>query len=245
MDDLDVDVAMSDSLQPPPPAEEVSVTSSYDASVNGNPELHRNVLTPPEEPSPPADHVDASMADQDDMEELPHFPDAPDPPPSHRLGAVEPRDAAIVDSEDTPSHSDSETVSGMVELPKVEVLLTPPPDPVLPYSSSRTGLVYDPRMRFHTELGANDDDIHPEDPRRIFEIFKELKNAGLVESDAPNSALDSDDSGSSGSYPRQRLLRINARFATPAEVCLVHDPAHYEWVKNLESKWRLFILRPC
>jgi histone deacetylase 6 len=239
MDGMDVDdVAMSDSLQPPPPAEEVSVSSSYDASVNGNPDLQGNALTPPEAASPPADPIDASMADHDEIEELAAFPDDEDqgPPPSHRLGAVEPRAAAIVDSEDTPSHTDSETVSGVAELPKVEVLLTPPPDPVLPYSSSRTGLVYDPRMRFHTELGANEDDIHPEDPRRIFEIFKELKNAGLVENDTPNSAADSDDSGSSAYYPRQRLLRVNARFATPAEICLVHDPAHYEWVKGLESK---------
>jgi hypothetical protein len=179
MDIVHVDLAMTDSLQPLPPAEEVSVTSSYDASVNGNP--HGNPLTPPEEASPPAELIDTSMADQDDMDEFPASPDAPVPPPSHRLGAVEPRAAAIVDSEDTPSHTDSEAVSGLVELPKVEVLLTPPPDPVLPYSSSRTGLVYDPRMRYHTEIGANEDDIHPEDPRRIFEIFNELKNAGLVE----------------------------------------------------------------
>jgi hypothetical protein len=236
MDGMDVDVAMGDSLQQPPAAEEVSVTSSYDASVNGNPDLQGNPLTPLEAASPPADPIDASMADHDEIEDLPTFPDVQDPPPSHRIGAVEPRAAAIVDSEDTPSHTDSETVSGVVELPKVEVLLTPPPDPALPYSSSRTGLVYDPRMRFHTELGANEDDIHPEDPRRIFEIFKELKNAGLVDNDSSNSAADSDDSASSASYPRQRLLRINARFATPAEVCLVHDPAHYEWVKGLESK---------
>ena len=235
MDTVHVDLAMADSLQPPPPAEEVSLTSSYDASVNGNPALHGNPLTPPEEASPPAELIDTSMADHDDMDEFPASPDAPVPPPSHRLGAVEPRAAAIVDSEDTPSHTDSEAVSGLVELPKVEVLLTPPPDPVLPYSSSRTGLVYDPRMRYHTEIGANEDDIHPEDPRRIFEIFNELKNAGLVETDHSSSVADSDDSASSASYPRQRLLRINARLATPAEVCLVHDPAHFEWVMSLKT----------
>src|ERR1700722_18785871 len=138
---MDADLAMSDSLQPPPPPEEVSVTSSYDASVNGNPDLQGDPLTPPEGTSPQADLVDISMVGQDDdVDDFPGSPEAPMPQPSHRLGAVEPRDAAIVDSEDTPSHTDSEGVSGMVELAKVEVLLTPPPDPVLPYSSSRTGL---------------------------------------------------------------------------------------------------------
>jgi histone deacetylase 6 len=172
---------------------------------------------------------------------LPAFPAAKDPPPSHGLGAVE-ANAAIIDSEETPSQSDSDTVSALVELPKVEVLLTPPPDPVLPYSSSRTGLVYDPRMRFHTELGATEDDIHPEDPRRIYEIYRELVLAGLVETDTSNSVTDSDDSGSSVCYPRQRLLRINSRLASAAEICLVHTQAHYEWVEGLARKSYLLTL---
>ncbi|KAK7564298.1 hypothetical protein JOL62DRAFT_507955 [Phyllosticta paracitricarpa] len=104
----------------------------------------------------------------------------------------------------------------------------PPKSKALPYSSSRTGLVYDVRMRFHTEpLDAmlSEDDIHPEDPRRIMEIFNELGEAGLVETPQHHVA-----------DPDFALWRIDARKATREEVCLVHTPEHYEWVANLSSK---------
>jgi histone deacetylase 6 len=235
MEFQDEDISMRDFNQPPPPPEEVSVTSSYDAAVNGNPELlPGNALFSTDDASHPADSMDTSMPDHDENDELVAFPDAHAPVP-HRLGIVE-GSGAVADSEETPSQTDSDTTSNMVEIPKVEVLLTQPPDPVLPYSSSRTGLVYDPRMRFHTELGATEDDIHPEDPRRIYEIYNELVLAGLVENDMSSSTPDSDESSSSSASPHQRLLRINTRLATGVEICLVHSTAHYEWVEGLASK---------
>ncbi|KAF2145942.1 uncharacterized protein K452DRAFT_220067 [Aplosporella prunicola CBS 121167] len=95
----------------------------------------------------------------------------------------------------------------------------------LPYSSNQTGIVYDVRMRFHTEpIDAllDEDDIHPEDPRRILEIFQELAEAGLVETPG-NPVADVDFA----------LWRINARPATEEEICLVHSKKHYDWVKSL------------
>ncbi|KAK8179360.1 hypothetical protein BC567DRAFT_78748 [Phyllosticta citribraziliensis] len=83
-------------------------------------------------------------------------------------------------------------------------------------------------MRFHTEpLDAmlSEDDIHPEDPRRIMEIFNELGEAGLVETSQHHV-----------SDPDFALWRIDARKATREEVCLVHTPEHYEWVAGLSSK---------
>ncbi|GAM86032.1 hypothetical protein ANO11243_040420 [Dothideomycetidae sp. 11243] len=79
----------------------------------------------------------------------------------------------------------------------------------LPYASSRSGLVYDVRMRFHVEPIPKDSDMHPEDPRRIYEVYNELCEAGLVD-DPTNPDL-------AGQY---LLLRIPARHATESEILL-------------------------
>ncbi|OCK79599.1 hypothetical protein K432DRAFT_63137 [Lepidopterella palustris CBS 459.81] len=112
----------------------------------------------------------------------------------------------------------------------IQVVLPPPPKfPLLPYSSTKSGLVYDVRMRFHTEPISsmdNEDDIHPEDPRRIFEIYDELRKAGLVEDEENMPDLD----------PDFQLFRIGARHANSSEICLIHSRAHYEWVRSLKDK---------
>src|SRR5947209_15948310 len=52
----------------------------------------------------------------------------------------------------------------------------------LPISTLPTGLCYDERMRYHAEVATiNESNYHPEDPRRIFYIYKELCQAGLVD----------------------------------------------------------------
>lgn len=104
-----------------------------------------------------------------------------------------------------------------------------PPKPkssALPYATSRTGLVYDPRMRFHAELlesshGA--DDIHPEDPRRIHSIFEEIKQAGLV--DAVTTE---------GDAREDQCWRISIRPATKPEILLIHTEEHYAFVESLQ-----------
>ena len=86
-----------------------------------------------------------------------------------------------------------------------------------------TGLCYDERMRYHSEVSATTgENVHPEDPRRIYFIFKELKEAGLVADGNDNSKLLVD----------QPLLRIDAREATKDECCLVHTQPHYDFVKR-------------
>ncbi|KAL1959893.1 hypothetical protein VTO42DRAFT_561 [Malbranchea cinnamomea] len=93
---------------------------------------------------------------------------------------------------------------------------------LLPRASLPTGLCYDIRMRYHCEVRPTAD-VHPEDPRRIYYIYKELCKAGLV-----------DDKMSSRPLVDQPLLRIPARDATEEEISLVHDEAHYAFVKSTQ-----------
>ncbi|KAI9699415.1 MAG: Histone deacetylase hda1 [Candelina mexicana] len=88
-------------------------------------------------------------------------------------------------------------------------------------STLPTGLCYDVRMRFHSELRSRKDDVHPEDPRRIYAIYEDLCDAGLV-----------DDPETPGPLKNDLLLRIPARHATEAEICLVHTKAHYDHVAS-------------
>lgn len=91
-----------------------------------------------------------------------------------------------------------------------------------------TGLCYDVRMRFHCELQLHQraDDHHPEDPRRIFEIYQALCHAGLV-----------DDPMSTRPLVPQPLARVMARNATAGEICLVHSAKHYAFMDGLRGRW--------
>jgi hypothetical protein len=92
----------------------------------------------------------------------------------------------------------------------------------LPISSLRTGFCYDIRMRFHQTLDYRD--MHPEDPRRIYRIYKELALAGLIE-DRETASADKD----------ELMLRLRARYATEEEILLVHSKEHLAEIKATES----------
>ncbi|KAF9420195.1 Histone deacetylase hda1 [Podila epigama] len=68
--------------------------------------------------------------------------------------------------------------------------------------STRTGYVYDVRMRFHSNVHGEDD--HPEDPRRIWRIYDALKTAHCTD----------------------RMVKIVSREATVEELSLVHTQDH-------------------
>ncbi len=96
----------------------------------------------------------------------------------------------------------------------------------LPISTLPTGLCYDERMRYHAEVATiNESNYHPEDPRRIYFIYKELCEAGLVH-----------DLKSKRPLVRQPLFRIDAREATEEECCLIHTPKHYEFVRRTSGE---------
>jgi histone deacetylase 6 len=159
------------------------------------------------------------------------------PPEALRTPGPSASPQSDVDNEDSASVTSSISSSGSllnVETDDVKrgnflgVIVTKPTAPALPYASSQTGLVYDPRMRFHTEMELEEDEeIHPEDPRRIYEIFTELQSAGLVQDE--NEPVDE-------RLIPFKLFRIPARFADPAEICLVHSREHYQWMEALAGK---------
>ena len=104
---------------------------------------------------------------------------------------------------------------------KLENAPRPPKREALPYSSSQTGLVYDVRMRFHVEAVPTEDDIHPEDPRRIHAIYESLVAAGLAykkDVTPPSDWL---------------MGRIDTRMVTEEEVRLVHTKDHWDWVQSI------------
>lgn len=99
-----------------------------------------------------------------------------------------------------------------------------PPTPSL--ANLPTGLCYDVRMRYHCELDPPQQrlDVHPEDPRRIYSIYKELCKGGLV-----------DDTQSTRPLVSVPLQRIAARNATQSEICLVHDTKHFDFIQSTKG----------
>lgn len=93
----------------------------------------------------------------------------------------------------------------------------------IPLASLSSGLCYDVQMRYHCEVRPTAD-VHPEDPRRIYYIYKELCRAGLV-----------DDPESSRPLVSRPLKRINARNATEGEISLVHTPDHFSFVESTKG----------
>ena len=93
-----------------------------------------------------------------------------------------------------------------------------------------TGCCYDVRMKMHMNADFSPSAHHPEDPRRIHEIFRAFQRAGLVytgpDADLPMILRDA---------PTRYMWRIPARSATTEEICLAHSPDHVAWVEALEG----------
>ena len=95
-----------------------------------------------------------------------------------------------------------------------------------PVGTLPTGLCYDVRMRYHCELDPPKQrlDFHPEDPRRIYSIYREFCLSGLV-----------DDPQSTRPIVPLPLQRVTARNATKAEICLVHDVKHFDFIESTKG----------
>jgi histone deacetylase 6 len=130
-----------------------------------------------------------------------------------------------VEDPDTPmgeagqSNGDARSTTNSTKSRK---LLRPNP---LKYSSKRTGICYDVRMRFHATI--DEEDMHPEDPRRIFEIYKTICQAGLI-----------DDPLFVGNVQRDDIMKlIAAREVTREEALLVHTEDHWSFLEGTQG-WR-------
>ncbi|KAK7746652.1 Histone deacetylase hda1 [Cytospora paraplurivora] len=94
-----------------------------------------------------------------------------------------------------------------------------------------TGCCYDDRMKLHANADFGPKPHHPEDPGRIEAIMMKFKKAGLI-----FMGSDSEYFEVLRKNPNKFMWRIPAREATKAEICNVHLPQHYEWVRGLADK---------
>lgn len=101
-----------------------------------------------------------------------------------------------------------------------------------PPGSLPTGCCYDDRMKLHVNADFGPNDHHPEDPERIEAIMKLFKKAGLIF----QGKLYTDYLDIMERDPTRYMYRIPAREATESEICEVHLPKHFDWVKDLSDK---------
>ncbi|CAR25046.1 histone deacetylase HDA1 [Lachancea thermotolerans CBS 6340] len=108
--------------------------------------------------------------------------------------------------------------------------------PKLHYTPLKTGLCYDVRMRYHAKIFTSYFeyiDPHPEDPRRIYRIYKILAENGLID-DPTLSGVDS---------IGDLMLKIPVREATDEEILQVHTKEHLEFISKTTSMTRDQLLK--
>lgn len=111
------------------------------------------------------------------------------------------------------------------------LVVVPHKKPDLFYTPLKTGVVYDVRMRYHAKIFTSYFeyiDPHPEDPRRIYRIYKKLAEAGLIQ--------DKSLSGSEDIGPL--MVKIPTREATSAEILEVHSEEHLRYIAMTEAMSR-------
>ncbi|WEJ95972.1 Histone deacetylase hda1 [Yamadazyma tenuis] len=141
----------------------------------------------------------------------------------------------VVKSETPIAGSDAEIVTsngnGEVAANGNGMLVVPKSGPQLFYTPLKTGLVYDVRMRYHAKIFTSYFeyiDPHPEDPRRIYRIYKKLAEAGLI---TDPSLSGTDDLG-------PLMMKIPIREASDEEILLVHSEEHLKYIASTETMSR-------
>ncbi|KAI9244363.1 hypothetical protein BDA99DRAFT_529154 [Phascolomyces articulosus] len=86
----------------------------------------------------------------------------------------------------------------------------------LPRYGLKTGYVYDVIMSLHAQLGAPDEEPHPEDPRRIYSIYKCMEENGLL----------------------KNCTKLPIRKATEKEILSIHDPWYIKSLRQTEEMSR-------
>ncbi|TID19812.1 hypothetical protein CANINC_003695 [Pichia inconspicua] len=107
-------------------------------------------------------------------------------------------------------------------------IIVTPRKPDFSYILLKTGLVYDVRMRYHAKLFTSYFeyiDPHPEDPRRIYRIYKILAENGLIIDPTLSGANDI------GDY----MQKITIREATKEEILAVHSEEHLKYIESTQN----------
>lgn len=117
---------------------------------------------------------------------------------------------------------------------EIAIKLKKPRPPNLKYVTRFTGVCYDVRMRFHATVDV--EDVHPEDPRRIFSIYEELMKNGLIAREQtvwnPNTDPDC-------MRPVAPMVVFTSREVTKEEALLVHTEDHWNFIEETASKLTL------
>ncbi|SCU90881.1 LAMI_0E03950g1_1 [Lachancea mirantina] len=128
------------------------------------------------------------------------------------------------------------TTENGVKKSQNRAVIVPKCRPKIRYSLLKTGLCYDVRMRYHAKILTSYFeyiDPHPEDPRRIYRIYKILAENGLV-SDPTLSGVD--DIG-------DLMQKIPVREATKEEILKVHSQEHLEFIEKTGNMTREQLLK--
>lgn len=103
--------------------------------------------------------------------------------------------------------------------------------PQLLYTPLKTGFCYDVRMRYHAKIVTSAFDYvdpHPEDPRRIYRVYKALAESGII-IDPKLEGLDN---------VGDLMYKIPIRYASDDELLLVHTKEHLDFIKSTTSMTR-------
>lgn len=152
---------------------------------------------------------------------------------------TEPSETSLVKTENGHEHTEnghepenSQLIKTLDDIEKKDsIVVVPHKTPQLFYSLLKTGLVYDVRMRYHAKIFTSYFeyiDPHPEDPRRIYRIYKKLAEEGLIQD---TSLSGSQDIGS-------LMVKIPIREATAEEILEVHSEDHLKYISLTEEMTR-------
>ncbi|KAF5131783.1 hypothetical protein DV495_001965 [Geotrichum candidum] len=109
--------------------------------------------------------------------------------------------------------------------------IVPSNPPQLLYAHLKTGFCYDVRMRYHAKIVTSAFDYvdpHPEDPRRIYRVYKALAESGII-IDPKLEGLE---------QVGDLMLKIPIRFASDDEILLVHTKEHLDFIKSTTTMTR-------
>lgn len=115
-------------------------------------------------------------------------------------------------------------------------IIVPACAPKIHYIPLKTGLCYDVRMRYHAKIFTSYFeyiDPHPEDPRRIYRIYKILAENGLIRDPTLSGEDDIGD----------LMLKIPVREATTEELLQVHTKEHLEFIQKTSQMNREELLK--